>query len=81
MKQLVNFRLSEQSLNILAILENKLHHTKTAIVEDALQFYAKKEFAKQSQLLKYAGTLSKKDADVMLEAVNNKHNKDFEIEL
>jgi hypothetical protein len=82
MKQVVNFRLSAQALNVLATLEKKLHYSKTAIVEKALQFYAKKQLAKQSLILQYAGALSHQDADAMLVSINqNKNNKDLQVDL
>ncbi|MBA2651143.1 MAG: hypothetical protein H0U73_02560 [Tatlockia sp.] len=82
MKQVVNFRLSEQAINVLGVLEKKLHYSKTAIVENALQLYAKKELAKQATILKYAGSLNKKDADGMLVSIHeNKHNKDIQADL
>lgn len=82
MKQVVNFRLSEQAINVLGILEKKLHYSKTAIVENALQLYADKELTKQAAILKYAGILNKQDADSMLATINkNKNNKDIQAEL
>lgn len=59
MKRVVNFRLSEQAVHVLLELEKKLHHSKTAIVENALQMYAKKELGKQATILKFAGSLNK----------------------
>lgn len=82
MKQVVNFRLSKQAINVLGVLEKKLHYSKTAIVEKALQLYAKKEFAKQAAILKYAGSLNKQDAEGMLVSIReSKHNKDIQAEL
>lgn len=82
MKQVVNFRLNSQTINVLSILEKKLHTSRTSIVEKAIQFYAKKELSSQQALLKFAGTLSSEDADTMLESINNnKLNKEIDIEL
>ena len=82
MKQVVNFRLSEQTINVLAMLENKLHCSKTAVVEKALHLYAKKELANQALILKYAGVLNTQDADTMLTKIEeNKLSKDIQVEL
>ena len=82
MSQMVNFRLKEQTINVLIMLEKKLHYSKTAIVEKALQLYAQKELAKQTRLLKFAGCLNKKEADIMLASIHeNKNNKDIETDL
>jgi hypothetical protein len=82
MKQVVNFRLNEKTISVLAMLEKKLHASKTAIVEKALEMYARKELLQQKRILKFAGSLNIKDADTMLACIReNKHNKDKEIEL
>lgn len=79
MKQVINFRLSEQALSALTLLEKKLHCSKTAIVEKALQVFAKKELTNQARILKFAGALSQKEADRMLTSIaENKHNKDIQ---
>lgn len=79
MKQVVNFRFSEQTIRTLALLQDKLHCSKTAIVEKALRLFAKKEFVKQSVILQYAGALNKQEADAMLISINeNKHNKEIQ---
>ena len=82
MKQVVNFRLNHQAIIALSMLEKKLHTSKTAIIEQALQFYAKKELAGQKSILPYAGILNEQDATLMLETIqSSKHNKDLEIDL
>jgi predicted transcriptional regulator len=82
MKRVVNFRLSEQAVHVLLELEKKMHYSKTAIVENALQMYAKKELGKQAAILKFAGSLNEQDADIMLDEIyENKHNKDIQVEL
>lgn len=83
MKRAINFRLSSQATNILAILEKKMHTSKTEVVEKALQYYAKKKLPHQKNLiLEYAGILSEKEADSMLALIeSSKHNKDVDVEL
>jgi hypothetical protein len=82
MKQVVNFRLNERAMNALVMLEQKLHCSKTAIVENALQFYAKKELSKQQLIMEYAGALKVNDADDMLASIReNKHDKKTQVEL
>jgi len=77
MKQVVNFRLSTSATTTLSILEKKLHTSKTAIVEQALQSYAKKKLLNQKGLLEYAGILGAQEADSMLLIIeSSKHNKD-----
>ena len=71
MKQAVNFRLSRQSIATLAMLEKKLHTSKTAIIEQALQNYAKKKIANQDTLMSYAGILSEHEADDMLHIIKS----------
>lgn len=82
MKQTMNFRLSKSAATALTLLEKKLHSSKTAIVEEALIFYAKKKLTQQNQLLKFAGMLNEREGEQMLEAIqSNKHNKDIEVKL
>lgn len=79
MKQVMNFRLSLQTVAILSALEQKLHASKTAVVEEALRYYAQKKIQTQSGLLDFAGVLNEKDADEMLKTIQtNKHNKKIE---
>jgi predicted transcriptional regulator len=75
MKQVVSFRLSEQTIDVLTMLERKLHYSKTAVIEKALQLYAKKELVNQSLILKYAGVLSKQDADTMLASIHGEKSR------
>jgi hypothetical protein len=78
MKQVVNFRLSNHAINTLLILEKELHTSKTAIVEKALQFYAKKKLPDKNSLLEYVGILGKEEASAMLALTrSNKYNKDI----
>ena len=82
MKHVVNFRLTSQAINTLSILEKKLHTSKTAIVEKALQNYAKKELLSHNPLLAYAGTLDGKEASTMLDSItSSKYNKNLEVDL
>lgn len=67
---------------VLFLLEKQLRASKTAIVEQALAFYAKKELAGQRSILQYAGILKEQEAQLMLDAIqSSKHNKDIEIDL
>jgi hypothetical protein len=82
MKKMVNFRLNEQIIGIISLLENKLHCSRTAVVEQALQFYAQKKMAEHENILKYAGVLSAQDANIMLSNIkDSRQNKDVSIEL
>lgn len=82
MKQAVNFRLNQSTLIALAMLEKALHTSKTAIVEKAIKSLAKKEFAKQHTLLKFAGCLADIDADQMIANIkDSRKNKDLNYKL
>jgi predicted transcriptional regulator len=82
MKQAVNFRLNESTIHALGMLEQKLHCSKTAIVERALQFYAKRELTKQQLIMEYAGVLKASNAEEMLASIkDNKHNKKIQVQL
>ena len=78
MKYSVNFRLSEQAILNLSVLQKKLHTSKTQIIENALLLYAKNKYPQQKKILQYAGILSSQDAELMLKTINtNKKNKDI----
>lgn len=80
MKRAVNFRLSPQSINLLSILEKKLHTSKTDVVEQALQVYAQKKLTKQNSLLQFAGILDEEEAAEMLAIIKTSRQnrkKDF----
>jgi hypothetical protein len=82
MKQAVNFRLSNQAMTALSRLEDKMHISKTVIVEEALQLYAKKILFPQGKLFEFAGILSDKEADMLLDVIkSNKINKDLKVDL
>jgi predicted transcriptional regulator len=81
-KHAMNFRLNQQAINILVLLEKKLHTTKTAVIEAALQDFAKRKLAKQNELLSFAGLLKDDEAKDMLQHIRgNRHNKSKDIEL
>lgn len=80
MKQVVNFRLNSKAISVLSLLEEKLHTSKTSVVEMALLEFAKKNLIKQNNLLEFAGVLSDSEADNMLSDIKtSKHNKKKEI--
>ncbi len=81
MKHAMNFRLNEQSIGILTVLEAKMHTSKTSIIEQALEFFAAKKNVKNN-LLRYAGILGDYQSDALLKAIKaHKHNKKLEINL
>lgn len=70
MKQAMNFRLSRHSITVLSLLSESLELSKTDILERALQTYFEITRAERhSPLMEFAGILSNKDADDMLEAI------------
>ncbi len=78
MKQAAHFRLSNKAISALLMLEEKMHTSKTAVVEKALLDLAKKELLQKNNLLAFAGSLKTKAADEMLSAIKSqKHNKKF----
>lgn len=82
MKQAINFRLNNQAITALSQLENKMHISKTAIVEQALQWYAKKMLFSKGKLIEFAGILNNKEADALLHTIkSNKVNKDIDVDL
>lgn len=83
MKQAKNFRFTPKTIAVLHQLEEHLHLSKTAVLEQALLYYAKKKLSlNDNSLLQFAGKLSEKDADSMLESIKtNRKNKNKEIEL
>lgn len=82
MKQPVNFRLSQHALSILALLEKKLHTSKTAVIEKSLLFYVEQKLKSHHALMKFAGVLSEKTSDDMLNIIKeNKHNKRLKVAL
>ena len=82
MKQAVNFRLSNKAIATLSLLEGVLHTSKTAIIENAIQVYAKFSSVSKNPLVKYAGILSEDESDSMLEDIKGaRHNKELKIKL
>jgi len=66
MKRAVNFRLNQEAIKILLVLNQQLHLSKTEILERALYRYAERKLKTKVGLLKYAGTLDHEQADKML---------------
>lgn len=82
MKKAVNFRLKPETLVLLTMLEQKLHISKTEIVQQALDFYAKKELSNKNDILSYAGVLSEHESVQMLELIkSSKYNKTIKAKL
>lgn len=65
-KKPINFRLTQHTVLILSLLEKKLHTSKTAVVEKALQFYANQKLKPKNPLMQFAGAFSDKEADSLL---------------
>ena len=81
-KHAMNFRLSYQARTTLSLLEKKLKVTKTTLIEDALQFYAKKNLSERNSLLECVGLFSDRDAEQMLDAVKtSRRNKKLRVDL
>ena len=81
-KKPINFRLTHQALLVLALLEKKLHTSKTAVIEKALQFYADQKLKYDNPLMQYAGMLSDHESDEMLVAIKrDRKNKTIKIKL
>ena len=81
-KKPINFRLTHQALMILALLEKKLHTSKTAVIEKALQFYADQKLKCDNPLMQYAGMLSDKESDDMLIVIqSDRKNKTLKTKL
>ncbi len=82
MKQALNFRLNEQTVATLSVLQKKLHCSKTEVVEKAIEAYLKKELPRHKKILAFAGVLNNDEATLMLEAIKTaKNNKDMDFEL
>lgn len=81
-KKPINFRLTRQTLLLLTLLEKKLHTSKTAVVEKALQFYADQKLKFDNPVMQYAGIFSEKDADEMLVSIKrDRRNKTIKTKL
>lgn len=82
MKQAVNFRLSNKAITTLSFLEERLHTSKTAIIENAIQVYAKSKELSKNPLIKYAGILSEDEGHAILKTIkDSRHNKNFSAKL
>lgn len=72
MKQAMNFRFTPQTISLLHQLEEELHLSKTAVLEQALISLAKKKLsAAPNPLLSFAGKMSEKDADSLLDSISS----------
>ena len=82
MKKAVNFRLHQETILMLSTLESSLQMSRTAIVEAAIECYAKKKLKKQASLMSLAGSLPSDDADELLKlAKSSKKNKKLQSDL
>ncbi len=82
MKQAMNFRLSQHAALTLSILEQELHLSKTSIVEQAIECYAKKKIRQKNSLLKFAGCFNEEEAEMILEEIKkSRHNKKIKVDL
>ena len=82
MKQVCNFRLNEQTISVLGVLQKRLHCSKTAIVERAIQTFARKKMPRHHKLFTFAGILSECEGDAMLNLIKTeKHNKEMDFDL
>ena len=78
MKHTSNFRLSTQAIAALSMLAKKLHMSKTDIIEHAIAEYSAHYV--QHPLLKFAGDLSEKEADSILDTIHSsRKNKDIPV--
>ena len=68
MKQPVNFRLSKETLALLAQLAAERHLSKTEVIEEAVKTYARsgKKSKKEHPLHEFVGTYSQEDADALM---------------
>ena len=82
-KTAINFRLNRRALLLLSLLKEKLHTSKTDVVEKALQYYASQKLnAKQNTLMQYAGILSEQESDRMLATIKqDRYNKVMRVKL
>ena len=82
MKKAVNLRLEERIIVLLNHLSSEFQTTKTEIVEKAIEHFSNESRKKQNHLMKFAGKHGSKDADTMLEAIqDDKDHKDFSLDL
>ena len=82
MKRAVNLRLEESVIITLNQLTEELNTTKTEVIEKAISFFSKQNNLRQNQLLQFAGQLKSNDAENLLQSIiDDKHSKDFELDL
>ena len=82
MKKAVNLRLEERIIVLLNNLSEEFHVTKTEIVEKAIEKFSKESRKKRNRLMDFAGSLNEKDADKMLNAIQeDKNYKEFLLDL
>lgn len=74
MKQVVNFRLSNRAISTLSMLEDKTHNSKTAIIEKALQLYAKKILYPQSKIA--SGPRNPRNGGIILSQLTDREQID-----
>lgn len=81
-KKPINFRLKQQTLLILSLLEKKLHTSKTAVVEKALECYANQKLKYVNPFMRHVGIFSDEDADIMLSTIKKSRvNKVIKVRL
>lgn len=81
-KRPMNFRLRHQVLIILARLEKKLHKSKTAVVETALEYYANQKLKLDNPIMRFAGVFSAQESEDMLSVIkSDRVNKEIKIKL
>ncbi|EKD77042.1 MAG: hypothetical protein ACD_42C00498G0011 [uncultured bacterium] len=81
-KKPINFRLKQQTLLILSLLEKKLHTSKTAVVEKALEYYASQKLKHYNPIMQFAGIFSDAESDEMLSVIKcDRRNKDIKVKL
>jgi len=82
MKHLSNFRLESSTIFIVNHLSKELGTSKTAVVEEAIKYYADKLQDKKNDMLRFAGSMSDGEADKILESIrNNKDSKALDFSL
>lgn len=79
----INFRITRRTLILLRLLEDKLHTSKTNVVERALQDYANQKLKRtKNTLMRFAGILSEKETDDMLSVIrSDRRNKTIRVKL
>jgi len=81
MKQPVNFRLNQRSMAVLESLVQSRGISKTQVVEEALDHYVQQVEEHKHPLLAFSGILNDKEAESMLQAIADRHNKDSDLTL